>query len=198
MFFVRQSCRSPFKVSRKSKHLKKIASYPNTYIFHDINATLPLEPQLTNILKHSTGKPDTMLSYTSSLFDFIIFNFPHLGVEDSIQHSSLLAHFFYSVRPLMHSKSIIHLSLTRGQSERWRLTEMAERVGMDVIGCSPLIEAAWPGYEWKRHQGGQSFRSRVIGDEGVTFRLHCKSSIDPCVPHVASGLFEKIYAKIPM
>lgn len=46
---------------------------------HEINATQSLPTQLRS----------------DALFDHIVFNFPHLGIEDAYLHSHLLGHIFY-------------------------------------------------------------------------------------------------------
>lgn len=69
-------------------------------------------------------------------FDDVIFNFPHLGLEDLHLHSQLLAHilhryiivsivdviFIYcSVREVLSSTGIFHLTLAADQAQNWKL-----------------------------------------------------------------------------
>jgi hypothetical protein len=54
--------------------LKKLGKLPNVEIQHTVDATKLLD------------------YFPSTLFDEVIFNFPHLGFEDLILHRSLIAH----------------------------------------------------------------------------------------------------------
>lgn len=56
-------------------------------------------------------------------FHHIIFNFPHLGIENLHSHSSLLAHIMYRAREVMISEppSLLHVALSVSQSHRWKL-----------------------------------------------------------------------------
>ena len=59
--------------------LKSITCRYGGVVQHKVNATQSLQAQLD----------------TDALFEHIIFNFPHLGIEDAYLHSHLLGHIFY-------------------------------------------------------------------------------------------------------
>ncbi len=59
----------------------------------------------------------------------VIFNHPHLGVEDSGRHQRFVHHLLSSL-----SGFKIYLTFGIGQVERWGVIEAAERVGVDVGG----------------------------------------------------------------
>ena len=62
-------------------------------VCHDIDATKSLITQLS-LCPATTGS-------VSGAIDHVVFNFPHLGVEDCKSHSSLVAHTFH--RYVMHT-----------------------------------------------------------------------------------------------
>jgi hypothetical protein len=53
-------------------------------VLHNIDATVPLSPQLT-----------IQGIATDEKFEHIFFNFPHLGFEDCNIHSSMIGHIFH-------------------------------------------------------------------------------------------------------
>lgn len=55
------------------------------------------------------------------LFDYIIFNFPHIGVENYILHSSMLGHILYQVKKVLKFNGIFYLSLADDQPVNWKL-----------------------------------------------------------------------------
>ena len=63
------------------KTLRCLKTFNKVQVFHEIDATKRLEPQL--------------VSCPNEFFDHIIFNFPHLGYEDCKAHSSLIGHILY-------------------------------------------------------------------------------------------------------
>jgi rRNA (uridine-N3-)-methyltransferase BTM5-like len=108
--------------------------------------------------------------------DCIIFNFPHLGVEDLWRHQLLLAHYFAEANVLLSevittattlsssttaiaADSIpqVWVTLADDQPENWRVLDQAKRCGLRLFDCVPFIEKEWPGYERKRHHCGKSF-----------------------------------------
>jgi hypothetical protein len=63
----------------------------NTYSAHNIDATQDLRAQLEREL----GAVATRQSRNNFAFSYIIFNFPHLGVESEGLHRQLLGHFLH-------------------------------------------------------------------------------------------------------
>ena len=67
--------------------------------------------------------------------DHVIFNHPHLGREDAELHSRLLCHLLHSAAQfwMKPSGGVFHLTLARGQYERWNCHEAAERNGLVLL-----------------------------------------------------------------
>jgi len=91
---------------------------PNIILLHGVDATLDLHHQLSSSLSATP--------YQASIpehFDHIFFNFPHLGKENCIDHSSFIAHIMNRVYLLMHpnSQAFFYLALAEAQAERWKL-----------------------------------------------------------------------------
>lgn len=109
------------------------------------------------------------------LFDCIIFNFPHLGVEDIYAHRFLLCHYFASARqsikpssparcapeaePRAPSIPEVRVALTLDQADNWDVAACAVRAGLQLYKPRTVAfnPAEWPGYECKRHQVNRSF-----------------------------------------
>ena len=91
---------------------------------------------------------------SSSLFDQIIFNFPHLGVEDLRAHQYLLSHFFDSARKCLKNtpEAAVHVALTLDQAKAWKLETQAALAKLRVASAVPFDPREWNGYECKRHQ----------------------------------------------
>ncbi len=54
-------------------------------------------------------------------FDSIIFNFPHIGIENSTIHSSFLGHLLYEIKRILKDDGVFELSLADEQPENWKL-----------------------------------------------------------------------------
>lgn len=82
--------------------------YKNVSILHRINAwTLPEQ-------------------FPSQRFNIVIWNHPHLGLEDFRLHRLLLAHFFHSASKVLKPEhSAVLVSVVNGQEERWNLVGQA-------------------------------------------------------------------------
>ena len=98
---------------------------------------------------------------------YVIFNHPHLGIEDARRHSQFLSHLFHSVRNRwMVKKGAFFLTLAAGQWERWRGLEAAEKCGFSLLNRCPFEVPGERQHEWKpyyqqrRHQTGKSFPGR--------------------------------------
>ena len=62
---------------------KKITESINVKLLHEVNATVSLKQTLLR------EKCDV------NVFEHVVFNFPHLGVEDAAMHKRMIAHIFY-------------------------------------------------------------------------------------------------------
>jgi len=126
---------------------------------------------------------------TQEKADYVIFNHPHLGTEDAQLHSKFLCHLFHAVERfwLRPDGGVFHLTLARGQFERWKCSEAADRHGMAMtdrcVFQAPLLplEESFESsdgniqqqphnyYALRRHQTGKSFHSRAGQSEIFTF-----------------------------
>lgn len=72
---------------------------------------------------------------TTTAFDHVIFNHPHLGTEDARLHSRFLRHLFHaaSERWMAPGSGLLHLTLVRGQCERWGCVEGASWRGLRLL-----------------------------------------------------------------
>ena len=116
--------------------------------------------KLTNknvIVKHQINA--VSLPATLGTYSMIVFNHPHLGIEDAASHRILLAHFFHSCRRRLRSNGTIYVSLIEGQPERWKLIEEASRNGYACVETIPMETSNFPEYEIKRTHSGRSFVS---------------------------------------
>ena len=94
----------------------------------------------------------------SSQPDFVVWNHPHLGIEDCMQHHELLCHFFHSISQVVPNAVVI-VSLLSEQITRWRVLEAAEKLSMKLVRIEPLVEEQFPSYMCKRTLSGDSFKS---------------------------------------
>ena len=118
---------------------------------------------------------------TLGSFSTIVFNHPHLGIEDAACHRTLLAHFFHSGRSLLRSGGRILISLIEGQPERWKLVEEASRFGFVLVQQIPLHPLQFPEYEIKRTHSGRTFvgehaKKQSNGSQSSTFYCFVQSS----------------------
>lgn len=142
-------------------------------LVHGVDATRPLVQQL------ASGEDKN-----AALFDCIIFNFPHLGVEDARMHSSMLAHSMACIgAALRDDSSVFVLTLADAQAVRWRMEGMAARNGLELIEALAFRDTDWPGYEIKRHQSGKSFKSRVKDCSYFLFRKASPTKQSGTVKH---------------
>ena len=113
----------------------------------------------------------TTTTDTTAAADVVIFNHPHLGVEDAVRHAQFLSHFFHSAvthwlrRPERSNPAALYLALVVGQWERWRGDAAAERHGLVVLHRSPwrpvpIGDGTTRYFRSRRHQSGRSFASR--------------------------------------
>ena len=160
---------------------------------HCLNVLASFEDVL---IEHGVDATALHRSYSlGPLFDQVVFNFPHLGIEDCRLHASLLAHVFHSVKPFLRPAGSIHISLSKEQCSRWRLSEvrcsrscchvctshrylsqMAERQDMVMVQSFAFHPGEFAGYETRRHQNDKSFGARI--GESLCCRLARREEAD--------------------
>jgi hypothetical protein len=91
--------------------LKYLKSKQNVRLCHSVNAALPLQHLLA----------ESFVNGSINSYDYVIFNFPHLGVENSKLHSALLAHIIHQVLRVLSSNGIFYLTLADDQPTNWKL-----------------------------------------------------------------------------
>jgi uncharacterized C2H2 Zn-finger protein len=108
----------------------------------------------------------------------VLFNHPHLGLEDAALHAQFLCHLFHAVYHtwMVHdadgkAAGFFHITLVKGQFERWKCQEAAQRHGMELLVRhsfrSPRVPN--PYFQHRRHQTGKSFAARAATSETYTF-----------------------------
>eukprot|EP00123_Amoebidium_parasiticum_P008505 comp18854_c1_seq1/m.20892 comp18854_c1_seq1/g.20892 ORF comp18854_c1_seq1/g.20892 comp18854_c1_seq1/m.20892 type:complete len:467 (-) comp18854_c1_seq1:378-1778(-) len=121
--------------------LERLERYPHVQVLHDINAWLLAD------------------QFPGKLFDMIIWNHPHLGLEDFRLHRFLLAHFLNSAKGSLAEGGAVIVSLVDGQEERWNLIGQAARAGLRLAEMRGFDSLDYPGYEAKRNKTGESFKN---------------------------------------
>ena len=129
--------------------LKSFSKQSNVIVRHGIDATKSLDHLLQDV--------------TVEFFTDIIFNFPHLAVENAKLHSCLLGHVVYRSKQVLHSDGTLYISLAEAQAERWRLHDMVELNSCRIHEQLKFdVYHDWGGlYNIKRHHNAQSFVKRV-------------------------------------
>jgi transposase-like protein len=164
----------------------------NIQFVHGVDSTKPISAQLIAAsCDPASLRQDEDEEKGQHFFDNIIFNFPHLGYESAVAHSSLVAHIFHtvsqllpppmipaSVSSLLFPIPVFILSLTETQFELWRVNDMAAHNGLVLVHSTVLIPAAYDNYEMKRHHVGRSFRKRVDAFECQHYVFALKSAYD--------------------
>jgi hypothetical protein len=54
-------------------------------------------------------------------YEFIIFNFPHLGIEDCSRHAPMMGHILYRVKEVLREDGVFYLTLADEQPRNWKL-----------------------------------------------------------------------------
>ena len=156
--------------------LKFLQKEVGVKILHGVDATRYLPVQLTN--EDGSCPP---------AYQHVIFNFPHLGIEDASAHSCFIAHVMYRVKDIMdRNQSTLYITLAHQQEERWLLSDQAERNGFIKFEVIPFRRGDWPRYTTKRHHCGKSFHARVEGASHFCFKM---IEVEYC-PVVVCLLFE--------
>jgi uncharacterized C2H2 Zn-finger protein len=186
------------RITEESYHKTKRAKAENSSeleisIFHGVNAIRPWS---------SNQKNSCHPQLSNSKFKHVIFNHPHIGREDAKLHSRFLSHFFHSATNHWLAKDgILHLTLVKGQCERWNAIEHATKHGLvllsryefnpppavlkfidvqktqygDDLSLTNEIYLSKEGlkcrYQYRRHQSGRGFASRTNGSETLSFGI---------------------------
>ena len=97
-----------------------------TNVAFEVNATSSL---LSLCSKSAASGP----SHDKTFFNHVIFNFPHLGVEDCNLHASLIAHIIFRAKEVLCPRDgRLYISLAKGQADRWNLRPSAARHGFKI------------------------------------------------------------------
>ncbi|CAJ1932918.1 unnamed protein product [Cylindrotheca closterium] len=149
----------------------------------------PKSPESQSPSSNTTIGPLAMKSA-----DHVMFHHPHLATEDAVLHRKFLCHLFHTVNRIWLTPSakssgstgddeekmghgnpcFFHLTLVKGQAERWKCVETAQNQGFDLVWRGPFVppppsisldaentgEGPLTTYQLRRHQTGKSFASR--------------------------------------
>lgn len=166
-------------ILRRIEQISMDESQVTVQVLHNIDSTRALVPQLSRELGSGV---DINLS-----FDAVIFNFPHLGIEDAKMHSSMVAHSMHCIKQCFRdTNSAFYLSLAYQQAERWKVAQVGSRNQLSQESCIPFHRNDWPGYEIRRHINGKSFFERV--DECAFFRFRA-ATVEERRPDVLAEVF---------
>jgi hypothetical protein len=108
---------------------------------------------------------------TSIEADVVVFNHPHLGIEDAARHGRFLHHFLDECNKSWLSNNgqegTVHLTLAAGQWERWHGQKSASKQGFLLTHRLPFLPPPVEDakYQHRRHQTGKSFHNRTTGSE---------------------------------
>ena len=110
---------------------KKLSPNICISIHHGVNAIQPW----SSISSKGRQVAEPSTRFAGSTFSHVIFNHPHLGTEDAALHSRFICHFFHSAvqKWLKPRGGVLHLTLVKGQCERWKCLESAESQGLVLL-----------------------------------------------------------------
>merc|ERR1711971_819677 len=93
-------------------------------------------------------------------FNLIIFNHPHLGIEDVKRNASLVMHVLGECHKIISKGSQIWITLLEHQWQIWDIARRLKTSGLELAlsGSFSFFDGYYPGYTTKRHQSGRSFR----------------------------------------
>ena len=101
-------------------------------IHHSVNAIVPWHEFLADDQQQHNLVPSPQLPKCT--YRNVIFNHPHIGTEDAGKHSRFLSHFFYSANThWLAPNGMVHLSLVKGQCERWKCLDASEKHGFVLV-----------------------------------------------------------------
>ena len=111
-------------------------------------------------LKHQVNAVDLAGTLgTATKYEMVIWNHPHLGIEDYRLHRQLLAHFFHSCCHVLQENGIVRVVLLKGQETRWKLVEQATKFGFKLVKIQRFDESSLGGYSAKRNKNDLSFKN---------------------------------------
>jgi hypothetical protein len=94
-------------------------------------------------------QPEPLLPMNTK-YKHVIFNHPHIGVEDAVRHSRFISHFFHTANHVWLSNKrpnagVLHLTLVMGQFERWKCMDAAKKHGFIILDRSAFQPPPPPG-----------------------------------------------------
>lgn len=122
--------------------------------------------ELTASLKSSSSSELATDDTKPSLFDWVIFNGPHLGFESVEAHRSLMRHIFHSVRSVLKPGGRFDVTLCNDQPTLWLVESAALQFNWTIEQVidwqSEFEEWHAMGYECRRHQSGKRFDAGAV------------------------------------
>lgn len=191
-----------FKGDGSIHHLNKKAKIRNKSTNNDIvhKISVGIKHSINAIINtiEAVSNDVDLVQFYSLGHDHVIFNHPHLGTEDARLHQRFLSHFFYSAYKywLKSPGGILHLTLAKGQCERWHAVQSAKKQGFTLLHRCPFEPPPQPSstfYQHRRHQNGKSFAARTTyKSETFTFgrQTDIGRYIATCLPWQNSMTFE--------
>eukprot|EP00397_Hematodinium_sp_SG-2012_P012719 GEMP01012897.1.p2 GENE.GEMP01012897.1~~GEMP01012897.1.p2 ORF type:complete len:398 (+),score=67.99 GEMP01012897.1:190-1383(+) len=116
----------------------------------------------------------------------ILWNHPHLGVENFKLHRFLMSHLFYTTAQVLEDDGIILVTLVKGQAQRWDLKGSAQKHGLVLIKAKPFVQSDYDGYAAKRNCHAKSFKSQNVKEhhqsamQSYTF-CFAKGALSPAI-----------------
>jgi len=86
----------------------------------------------------------------------VIWNHPHLGIEDAKKHFSLMNHFLNTIRRILKPNGDLMISLLEGQWERWNMDEVIKLQQMKLI-VPAFYMPIMGNFLARRNETGRSF-----------------------------------------
>ena len=116
-----------------------------TYVTAEENARLLSNTEYGVKVRHCVDATALESSFKEEKFDHVIFNHPHLGLDDLHQrelherrHRVLIAHYLYSAAKVCRIGGHIHLGLCGRQPANWQAIEAGKRIGcLDLVHNVP-------------------------------------------------------------
>jgi hypothetical protein len=150
----------------------------NVSMHHSVNAIVPWtkDPSHTfqeqeralplSLVLPLTPSPSPPLPLTPCKYKRVIFNHPHIGNEDAQLHSRFLSHFFHSVHThWLAPNGTVHLALVKGQCERWKCIDAAEKHGFVLVHRDTFKPPPSPGQYIKSRLEEMDMDMNVIAME---------------------------------
>ena len=76
-------------------------------------------------MHHAVNAWQAHVQFPPGSFHHVVWNHPHLGLEDFRLHRFLMAHLFDSLQQAVTSPGRVSISLVDGQPERWDIVNQA-------------------------------------------------------------------------